>query len=242
MIADGQLAPGDRISHRVLAKHFGVSDTPVREAIGQLVHDGLVESRPRRGTFIAAMSPRRVAEMFELRELIECSAVEKLSGKISHEALSELREMNAQLGKLLQEAKRTERRLWASQEARHWLRYDSGIHFTILCEAGSLLTIKTVQDMQLFSHAFGYLDQRPTFESLEVAVRSHAGLFDAMQRGDAKAATEIMAEHTRNSCKGILTAIEHGHWGQIKNWQGAEKELLPSVIQRLKSLGINQGG
>jgi hypothetical protein len=94
--------------------------------------------------------------------------------------------------------------------------------------------------MQLFSHAFGYLDQRPTFESLEQAVATHEELFDAMERDDPKAASRIMAEHTRNSCEGILTAIEHGHWGQIKNWQGAEKELLPSVIERLRSLGIGE--
>jgi DNA-binding GntR family transcriptional regulator len=70
-IVTNQFAPGERLDEMQLAKHFGVSRTPVREALMQLSAIGLVEIRPRRGAVVVEPGPHRIYEMFEVMAELE---------------------------------------------------------------------------------------------------------------------------------------------------------------------------
>lgn len=70
-IATGVLKPGERLDEVSLAGRFGVSRTPVREALAQLASNGLVEVRPRRGATVAAPSLQQLLEMFEVMAELE---------------------------------------------------------------------------------------------------------------------------------------------------------------------------
>jgi DNA-binding GntR family transcriptional regulator len=74
-IASGSLSPGMVLDEQQLADRFGVSRTPVREALRQLSAGGLVEVRPRRGVAVARMTPERVMDMFETTAEIEALCV-----------------------------------------------------------------------------------------------------------------------------------------------------------------------
>lgn len=71
MIAVGELAPGAHLDETELAVRFGVSRTPIREALIQLASEGVVEIRPRRGAVVAQASPARLVEMFEVMAELE---------------------------------------------------------------------------------------------------------------------------------------------------------------------------
>ncbi len=71
LIAIGDLSPGDPLDETVLATRFGVSRTPIREALIQLASAGLVEMRPRRGALVAQIGPQRLVEMFEVMGELE---------------------------------------------------------------------------------------------------------------------------------------------------------------------------
>lgn len=66
LIAMGQLAPGYHLDETELANRFGVSRTPIREALIQLASMGIVELRPRRGAHVATISAQQLVEMFEV--------------------------------------------------------------------------------------------------------------------------------------------------------------------------------
>src|SRR6202044_2160504 len=70
-ITQGVFRPGDRLDELALARRYHVSRTPVREALLQLAASGLVVSRPRRGTIVAAHSAEEVVEMFEVMAELE---------------------------------------------------------------------------------------------------------------------------------------------------------------------------
>jgi len=70
-IVTGALAPGDRLDEASLASRFGVSRTPVREALNQLASTGLVEVKPRRGATVAAPGLKDLLEMFEMMAELE---------------------------------------------------------------------------------------------------------------------------------------------------------------------------
>ena len=64
-IVDGVLRPGDRLDEVQLATRFGVSRTPIREALLQLAVTGLIDVKPRRGAVVSTPEPARLVEMFE---------------------------------------------------------------------------------------------------------------------------------------------------------------------------------
>jgi DNA-binding GntR family transcriptional regulator len=74
-IVEGDLALGQPLSERQLAEMFGVSKTPVREALAQLRHEGLVRILPQRGAFVFTLSAREVMNMCELRLTLEAAAL-----------------------------------------------------------------------------------------------------------------------------------------------------------------------
>jgi len=83
MIAVGKLAPGTRLDETELATVFGVSRTPVREALIQLASMGLVVIRPRRGAVVAELGPQQLVEMFEVM-----SEFEAMCGRLAARRMS----------------------------------------------------------------------------------------------------------------------------------------------------------
>lgn len=79
MIISGELAPRSGLSEMALSETFGVSRTPIREALKQLQIEGLVEVRPRVGTFVAVPSRREITELFQMKELLEGAAARLLA-------------------------------------------------------------------------------------------------------------------------------------------------------------------
>lgn len=74
-IGDGRLRPGDRLFEQELARDFGVSRVPVREAIRMLQSEGLVDVLPqRRGVFVRSLDRRQLEELFDVREALESLA------------------------------------------------------------------------------------------------------------------------------------------------------------------------
>ncbi|HXD08123.1 MAG TPA: GntR family transcriptional regulator [Burkholderiaceae bacterium] len=70
-IATGRLLPGSHLDESELAARFGVSRTPIREALSLLAGEGLVETRARRGTVVTQVTPQRLLEMFEVMAELE---------------------------------------------------------------------------------------------------------------------------------------------------------------------------
>jgi GntR family transcriptional regulator, rspAB operon transcriptional repressor len=111
-ILNSLFQPGERLHVDVLSTKLGVSLTPVRNAIQQLASEGLVEIRPRSGTFVASLSVRDVEETFEIRCALETLAAEKAAGLISPEQLECLNNLLASLSHPInspQERKRHEK-------------------------------------------------------------------------------------------------------------------------------------
>ena len=70
-IRSGALRPGDQLEEAALAERFGVSRTPVREAVRSLVDCGLLETRPRKGAFVRVLSAKELIDLFEVAAELE---------------------------------------------------------------------------------------------------------------------------------------------------------------------------
>lgn len=85
-LAGGQLAPGEVYSAPALAERYGVSATPVREAMQQLASEGAVETVPNRGFRIAGHTARDAAELAEVRAALEVPAIMRLARTVPRSA------------------------------------------------------------------------------------------------------------------------------------------------------------
>ena len=76
MILSFELYPGSRVTETELAEHFGVSRTPIREALQRLEHEGLLTIRPKQGCFIRSLDIEELSEYYQVRNALEMAAVE----------------------------------------------------------------------------------------------------------------------------------------------------------------------
>lgn len=90
LIATGAFSPGERLDEVQLATRFGVSRTPIREVLHQLAAAGLVELRPRRGAIVAAISPDRLVEMFDVMAELEAMSGRLAARRLTAEGRQEL--------------------------------------------------------------------------------------------------------------------------------------------------------
>jgi DNA-binding GntR family transcriptional regulator len=94
--------PGERLQVEEIASKLGVSLTPVRQAMQQLATEGLIEIRPRSGTFVTQLTTRDVEETCELRCALECLAAERAVTRITEEQICEFRQLLSSLGRAVE--------------------------------------------------------------------------------------------------------------------------------------------
>jgi DNA-binding GntR family transcriptional regulator len=85
--------PGERIHTADLARKLEVSTAPIRDALNRLEAEGLIEIRPRSGTFVSNLTAREVRETFEIRAALECLAVDLAITNLDEDTLSKFREL-----------------------------------------------------------------------------------------------------------------------------------------------------
>lgn len=95
LVFTGDFHDGDRLDEITLATRFGVSRTPIREALQRLVASGLAEQLPRRGVFVRQPGPVELMEMFETMAEIEAACGRLAASRISDAALDSLENANA---------------------------------------------------------------------------------------------------------------------------------------------------
>ena len=91
-ILTGRLRPGQKIVEQDLCEKYGVSRTPIREALRHLEADGLVENILNRGAFVIGMSDQDYEDMFEMRKIYEIQAVKWAIDRITEEEMEQLEE------------------------------------------------------------------------------------------------------------------------------------------------------
>jgi DNA-binding GntR family transcriptional regulator len=197
LIISGELKPRARLSEHALAESFGVSRTPVREALKQLQVEGLVEIVARVGTFVAQPSRREITELFALEEVLEGLAARLMAQSRHTESLERL---HANL-----EASRE------AVEARDRQRYAELVrefHNLIVEGAGNG---KLIAHYQMLMNQLAY--QRLVITTLsqpgrlERSLGEHARIVELIEAGDADAAELEMRDHIAASHRVLMAGL-----------------------------------
>jgi len=97
MISQGTLAPGSRVPEKALCEQFGVSRTPLREALKVLAHEGFVELLPNRGARVAKLTKETLKNTFEVMQSLEALAGELAGERITAAELTNIEALHYQM-------------------------------------------------------------------------------------------------------------------------------------------------
>lgn len=198
-IVTGALAPGEQLSEQTLSLRFGVSRTPVREAMLRLAEEGLVVIYPQVGTFVTKIALSKVREVQLIREVLECAA----AGAAARNATEE---DDAILASILE----TQRACAAKRDYEAFYLFDEKLHASIAAASGfpRLWTIALAEKVQL--DRVRHLDMHNAAD-LNALIEQHQAIVDAIAKRDRRAAEAATRRHLRDvfrSIEGLIAA--HG--------------------------------
>jgi DNA-binding GntR family transcriptional regulator len=179
-LTNGRLRPGERLLEEEVARQMGISRAPVREAFRQLELEGLIVSRPHRGTFVATLTPADAREVYSLRAALEGHA----TFSICHSA------SDAELHELLDLAKAMQPPAQAN-DLSGLVERDFRFHKR-LCElTGQTRLMRVWDSMSTQIRAFITITQRMYLPPLEIS-RRHVALAEALVRREAETARALI--------------------------------------------------
>ena len=194
-ILKGDLKPGDRLTELDLAQRWRVSQGTIRAALKTLQHEGLVEVRPRRGTFVTTLSKADVLEIYTLRDALESLAARHAALRIDDKG-----------------ARALERVLRAMQSAVHsdnrkrMLDLDFEFHRTIVELSGHKRLAETWSKLAVQTRLF--LTMTDQFHhDLKGLLAIHEPLAEAIIAGKAEKAFRLASHHTQHDGTSLAAAL-----------------------------------
>lgn len=186
-VISGELRPGAVHSAPHLAAQFGVSATPVREAMLDLVKEGLVDTVRNKGFRVTEPSEKDLDDLSELRALIEVPTVRRLAETgVDPQVLVRLRPLAAGI-----------ERAAVEHDLIAHVATDMQFHLMLLAEAGNPQLVEVVRSLRARSRIYG-LRRLAEREELVPSSAEHVQLLDLLEARDADGAEALMDRHIRH--------------------------------------------
>jgi len=191
-IVSGRLKPGDLVSEPKMAECFGVSRTPIREAIKKLAEESLLKIYPQVGSIVAAIDVEVVRDSQFIRETLEARTVELAAASATPEDVSHLRRIIEQQKVLVE-----------GMDRDGFFISDNQLHEMLMQMSGHRSAWRIVQTIRAQIDRLRYLSLADT-DWLEGSFAEHLDIVNAVADGNAASALEAMRVHQRR----VLAAID----------------------------------
>lgn len=182
-IVAGEFAPGTVLTVPTLAEDFGVSATPVREAMLNLARRGFLAPIRNRGFRVTEVSPEEVRELAQVRLLLEAPPMRQLAGTLGETVVGRLLALAADI-------------VSAGAEGRFedYLEADTEFHLLVLEQTGNRHLVSVVRELRQQTRLVGLVNLAETDE-LVASSLEHAELVRLLVEGDGPGAEALMRRH-----------------------------------------------
>ena len=196
-VFSGRLRAGEHLVTQDLADRFGVSHTPVREALIALAGMGIIDLQPNRGAIVRRVTRHEVREVCQVRRVLECEATRLACGRI---ALADLDALADELRRMM--ANRSPGPAFIP-EAR---TLDTRLHDLIAECCGNAFLAHEIGRLKMLFRAFRDVawehdEARNDYRRLAQESGEHLAIVEALRAGDARAARRAMSRHIRSGVK-----------------------------------------
>jgi DNA-binding GntR family transcriptional regulator len=199
LLISGGLAQGTRIDQAELAKRFGVSIVPIREALARLQSLGLVEIVPHRGVFVTRVSAEELIDIYTVREVVEEQAARIAAAKLTDEDVAALERVAAAMG--------------AAAKAKDYeslLAHNRELHFTIYRAADRRQMLQVIERLWDLSARYAHLQLRAVPERASEAMFEVKSIVLAARRRDADALAMMIRYKVHQTTVGLLERMQPG--------------------------------
>ena len=208
----GELPGGTRLRQEPLAAEFGVSRTPVREALRKLQAGGLVELTPHRGAVVRGPTSREIREAYEVRAELEGFAAHLASQRIRDLQLQGLRDsvalFRSSMGSLI-ERRRAGGPGSTGADIEEWTRANDAFHQGIHAAAGNECLRSMLGELhKSFPRDLTGIVLSESSALIQENVEQHAAVLEAIEERDAEAARRLMVEHVRRAGELVTLRFE----------------------------------
>jgi DNA-binding GntR family transcriptional regulator len=208
----GELVSGTRLRQEALAEEFGVSRTPIREALRKLQASGLVEVRPHRGALVRAPSTREIRDAYEVRAELEGLAAELAAGRIHQLQLDLLHDAQVQFREALERTialRAGVQDFDPAEETERWGRANDNFHQAVQAAAANDVLVGMLLHLhRSFPRDLSRTVLAESATLLEENVREHEAILDAIERRDPPRARALMIDHVRHAGALVTLRLE----------------------------------
>jgi DNA-binding GntR family transcriptional regulator len=206
-VFQGRLRAGTHLVTQEVAARFGVSHTPVREALIVLAGIGLIDLLPNRGAVVRRVTATDVREVCQVRRALECQATRSACGRID---LTQLTDLAGELRRLTQATALTGSRFIEQARA-----LDSRLHDRIANSCGNAFLAKELGRLKLLFRAFrdvawAHDAARNDYHRLAEEAHEHLAIVEGLLAGDARRAARAMARHIHSGARYWSRAMPAG--------------------------------
>ncbi|HEX3804552.1 MAG TPA: GntR family transcriptional regulator [Solirubrobacteraceae bacterium] len=207
-IFNGGFSPGERMSELPLVELLGVSRTPLRLALAELEHEGLLRGLPGGGYVVREFTQGDVRDAIELRGVLEGTAARFAAERgATARDLAALRATNETIGTLVHRSD--------YESFERYLSLNESFHGRMLKMARSALLVRSLQGITSLPFAgpsalvFAQAELPASRDILVIAHRHHSGLIDAIERRQGARAESLAREHARLALANLEIVVEH---------------------------------
>ena len=191
--------PGQRLDIKDLTSKLGVSLTPVRDAINRLAAEGLVEIRPRSGTFVTDLSADEVADTFDIRMALECLAAEKMISRVTTQDIEEFRDLVTDL----------EKPVTTERERIFHERKNVELHSRIVELSGNRKLIEIYRGLNAhIKIARIHYSREGWTQRIEQEKAEHMTIFRAIEERDLAGLIQALRQHIGHASVGLVQDIK----------------------------------
>ena len=209
-IISGELAPGTVLRQEKLSERFGVSRTPVREALRRLAATGLVSFEPNRGVRVRTISREELREAFLVRAELEALVTELAVPRFDEARLLALRAAEADFARLTVEL--LDRRRGEEERTRltgEWVRANYRFH-DVIYEAAAVPFVERVAKNARRTFLSRWRPGGPEIDDLyEQNVHQHRAILGAIEARSSEGARALAHEHVLHSCRLLEVILDH---------------------------------
>ena len=193
----GEIGPGERLLEIELAKRFGVSRTPIREAIRKLESEGIIQHLPRVGAIVRQLGQPEIVELYEMRIVLEATAAEMAAQHASHAEIETMIALNDDMAE-------------GGYSGHDIARINRRFHLCIVDAARNQFLKHCYHDLSNTLMLLGEttLD---TAQRVQIVCAQHSDIVTALQKRDPAQAAQMMRIHMQTSLSHRLKAYRDQH-------------------------------
>lgn len=191
-IITGQLTPGTRLVEKDLADEFGVSNTPIREALKKLKREGLVEAKSHQGSYVTEVSLEEAKEIYEFREVIEGLASKRATERANNNQIAELKQIIERMKQSLR-----------NDNLEAYSGLNEEFH-NMVAKISGKRSSRYIRDLRNQSKV---LMQYPAVLRPETSFKEHKEIMAAIEKRDPEQAELLVRKHIKKAKKDVLESM-----------------------------------